>query len=51
MAEHCAGRYAVVGEQRVTVGQTTAPVADTEAVVTKDIYEQQITYRCLAESE
>jgi len=50
-AEHCAGRYAVVGRQRVTVGQTTTAVVDTEAVVTKDIYEQQITYRCVAESE
>ncbi|MGB5694889.1 MAG: hypothetical protein WBM46_04490 [Polyangiales bacterium] len=41
----------MVGRQRVTVGQTTTAVVDTEAVVTKDIYEQQITYRCVAESE
>ncbi|MFW2388643.1 MAG: hypothetical protein ACN4G0_09925 [Polyangiales bacterium] len=47
MSEHCAGRYALLDEQRVVVGQKTTPNPETEELVTEDIYEFQLSYRCL----
>lgn len=65
MAAHCNGRYEIVREERVVVGQTTEHAAASEhqsegdrsgeqgaayeqgVATTKEIYERQISYRCL----
>ena len=48
MHGHCAGRYAIVGQRRVVVGQeTTTEVTETgDLVETRDVYEFQVTYEC-----
>lgn len=51
MGNHCAGRYSIVDERRVVIGQETTTEATEEGdrVTTRDIYERQITYVCAPE--
>ena len=48
MHEHCGGRYVIVGERRVVVGeQTTTEVTDTGNLIeTREVYEFQVSYEC-----
>lgn len=48
MSNHCAGSYSIVDERRVVIGQetTTEATEQGDRVITRDLYERQVTYIC-----